>query len=66
MNLKHKDILNHIDDKLDRKIRNVKIRTLWDYMRNWTDIKYTKRIEYLMENFHLSYARIEQIVKEEE
>tara|TARA_Y100000593_G_scaffold94649_1_gene194877 strand:+ start:3671 stop:3871 length:201 start_codon:yes stop_codon:yes gene_type:complete len=66
MNLKHKDILNHIDDKLDRKIRNVKIRTLWDYMKNWTDIKYTKRIEYLMENFHLSYARIEQIVKEEE
>ena len=66
MNLKHKDILNHIDDKLDKKIRNVKIRTLWDYMKNWTDIKYTKRIEYLMENFHLSYARIEQIVKEEE
>ena len=64
--MKHKDILNLIDDKLDQKIRNVKIRTLWDYMKNWTDIGYVTRVQHLMDEFHLSYQRIEQIIKEEE
>lgn len=66
MNLKHKDILQHIDGKLDQKIRNIKIKTLWEYMTNWTDVKYRVKIERLMEQFHLSYKRIEQIIKEEE
>ena len=66
MKMKHPDILNLIDDKLDQKIRNVKIRTLWDYMKNWTDIGYGKRIEYLMDQYHLSYSHIETIIKQEE
>ena len=66
MKLKHPDILNLIDEKLDQKIRNVKIRATWDYMKNWTDIRYTARIQSLMDQFHLSYQRIEQIIKEEE
>ena len=61
--MKHKDILNLIDDKLDQKIRDEKIRILWDYMENWTEVKYVKRIEYLMDQFHLSYKRIEAIVR---
>ena len=64
--MKHPDILNLIDDKLDQKIRNVKIRTIWDYMKRWTDVRYTARIQRLMEEYHLSYQRIEQIIKEEE
>ena len=66
MKLKHPDILNLIDEKLDQKIRNVKIRATWDYMKNWTDIRYAARIQSLMDQFHLSYQRIEQIIKEEE
>ena len=64
--MKHPDILNLIDEKLDQKIRNVKIRATWDYMKNWTDISYTARIQSLMDQFHLSYQRIEAIIKEEE
>ena len=64
MDMKHKDILTMIDDKLEQKIRDEKIRTLWGYMKNWTDIKYKVRIQHLMEQFHLSYKRIEQIVRE--
>ena len=66
MKLKHPDILNLIDDRLDQKIRNVKIRTIWDVMKRWTDVGYTARIQHLMDEYHLSYQRIEQIIKEEE
>ena len=66
MKTKHPDILHMIDDKLDQKIRNVKIRTIWDVMKNWTSVGYTARIEHLMKEFHLSYKSIEAIIKEEE
>ena len=55
-------ILNLIDDKLDLKIRNVKIRTIWDVMKRWTEVGYTARIQHLMDEFHLSYSRIEDII----
>ena len=55
-----------IDEKLDQKIRNVKIKTAWEVMKRWTDVGYVKRIETLMEQFHLSYSRIESIIKEED
>jgi hypothetical protein len=64
--LKHKDILSAIDDKLEQKIRNVKIQTIWKTMKAWTDVPYTKRVEHLMKQFHLSYGRIENIIYEEE
>ena len=64
--LKHKDILEVIDGKLEQKIRNVKIKTIWDVMKAWTDVSYTKRVEHLMKEFHLSYGRIENIIYEEE
>ena len=35
-------------------------------MTTWTDIGYKKRIEALMEDYHLSYKRIEQIIREED
>ena len=55
-----------IDDKLDQKIRNVKVRTIWDVMKQWTDVGYTARIQHLMDEFHLSYSRIEDIINMEE
>jgi len=64
--LKHPDVLNLIDEKLDQKIRNVKIKTAWEIMKRWTDVGYVKRIEALMEEYHLSYSRIESVIKEEE
>jgi len=64
--LKHPDILNLIDEKLDQKIRNVKIKTAWEVMKRWTDVGYVKRVENLMEEYHLSYSRIESVIKEEE
>ena len=64
--MKHPDILNLIDDKLEQKIRNVKIRTIWDVMKGWTKITYKARIQHLMSEFHLSYKRIEAIIKEED
>ena len=55
-----------IDDKLDQKIRNVKIRATWDAMKLWSGIRYGERIHHLMQEYHLSYKRIESIIKEEE
>ena len=66
MKAKHPDILNLIDDKLEQKIRNVKIRTSWDVMSDWKHINYKQKIEYLMERYHLSLKRIESIIKEED
>tara|TARA_B100000315_G_C14570757_1_gene585349 strand:+ start:2435 stop:2635 length:201 start_codon:yes stop_codon:yes gene_type:complete len=66
MKTKHPDILNIIDDKLDMKIRNVKIQTSWHVMGHWTKLRYTEKIQALMDEFHLSYGRIEDIIQEEE
>ena len=64
--MKHPDILNLLDDMLEQKIRNVKIRTTWEVMKDWTSVRYTKRIELLMERYHLSYSHIETIIRQEE
>jgi len=64
--LKHPDVLSLIDEKLDQKIRNVKIKTAWEVMKRWTEVGYVKRVETLMEEYHLSYSRIESIIKEED
>ena len=39
---------------------------VWEVMKRWTDVGYVKRVETLMEQFHLSYSRIESIIKEED
>ena len=39
---------------------------VWEVMKRWTDVGYVKRIEALMEEYHLSYSRIESVIKEEE
>jgi hypothetical protein len=34
-------------------------------MKRWTDVGYVKRIETLMAEYHLSYSRIESVIREE-
>ena len=60
--MKHKDLLNLIDDKLDQKIRNIKIKTTWEVMSNWTGLRYKDKIQHLMKEYHLSFSRIEDII----
>ena len=60
----HKDILTLIDDKLDMKIRNIKIRTIYQAMDKWTDFTYREKMNYLSNEFHLSHSRIEDIIQE--
>ena len=63
--VKKKDILHLIDDKIDQKIRNEKIRVSWDVMGNFTKLKYTAKIHALMQEYHLSYGRIETIIQKD-
>jgi len=35
-------------------------------MKRWTEVGYVKRIESLMEEYHLSYSSIEKIIQEED
>ena len=66
MEFKHKHILELIDDKLEQKIRNIKIQTAWRVMSDLTDTKYKTKIKILMEQHHLSYSRIEDIINMED
>ena len=60
---KHPDLLNAIDDKIEMKIRNVKIQTYWHTMGRWTKLSYRQKIQFLMDEFHLSHSRIEDIIE---
>lgn len=48
--------------KLDEEVRNVQIVTAWDLLSHFTKLKYKEKIQYLMEQHHLSYSRIEDII----
>ena len=39
---------------------------VWEVMKRWTDVGYVKRVETLMEEYHLSYSRIVSVIKEED
>ena len=54
-----------IDDKIDQKIRNEKIRVSWDVLGNFTKLKYKEKIHTLMQEYHLSYSRIEDLIKKD-
>ena len=55
--------LNFIDDKIYQKIRDVKIQTTWVAMRTWTKLSYKAKIQVLMDEYHLGFKRIEDIIK---
>ena len=66
MGFKHKHILEYIDDKLDQKIRNVKIQTTWRVLSSMTDVSYKEKIHMLMKEYFLSFSRIEDIINMED
>ena len=48
--------------KLDEEVRNALIVNSWDLLSAFTKISYKEKIQYLMETYHLSYSRIEDII----
>ena len=48
--------------KIDEEVRNALIVNSWELLSAFTGIKYKDKIQYLMEQYHLSYSRIEDII----
>tara|TARA_R100001463_G_scaffold126719_1_gene184517 strand:+ start:294 stop:497 length:204 start_codon:yes stop_codon:yes gene_type:complete len=51
-------------DQVDMEIRNISIVTAWNIMSLFTDFNYEQKIDWLMNEYHLSDKRIEEIIKE--
>ena len=50
-------------DQVDTEIRNISIVTAWDIMTGMTELNYKEKIEWLMEEYHLSDKSIEKIIR---
>ena len=62
-----KPITERITDSLEMDIRDMKIKTQWDFMKNFKeDMSYNQRIKYLEREYSLSKSAIEQIVSKDE
>ena len=48
------------------EIRNSNIVTTWDVLKRWTKLSYQEKIQYLMDEYFLSYSRVEDIINMEE
>ena len=48
--------------KLDEEVRNALIVNSWELLTAFTKIERKEKIQYLMETYHLSYSRIEDII----
>ena len=55
---------NKLWDKLDIEIRNAKIVTTWDILKRWTKLGYKEKIHILMDEYYLSYSRVEDVIQE--
>ena len=53
---------NRLLQKLDEEVRNALIVNSWELLSEFTEIKYRQKVEYLMEQYHLSFSRIEDII----
>ena len=63
--MKHKGFnVDKLMDRLDIEIRNAKIVVSWDVMGNMTKLSYKQKVHALMEEYHLSYSRVEDIIQE--
>ena len=54
---------NKLMDQVDTEIRNISIVTAWDIMTGLTNMNYNQKIEWLMNEYHLSDKRIEEIIR---
>ena len=50
-------------DQVDTEIRNISIVTAWDIMTGMTELNYKEKIDWLMEEYHLSDKSIEKIIR---
>jgi len=63
--MKRKDYYaNKIKDKVSQEIRNAMIITSWDMLTLLTKMSYAEKIQYLIDEYHLSDKRIEQLIGE--
>jgi hypothetical protein len=60
-----KELSEFINEKLELEIRDAKIKTLWNYMKNFMeDWTYSDRISHLCNEFYLSSSAIERIIND--
>ena len=60
-----KPLIERITDSIELDIRDLKIKTIWEYMKNFKDMTYAERIAYLSREFNLSRKTIEKIISDE-
>ena len=54
---------NKLMDQVDIEIRNISIVTAWDILSGLTELNYNQKIEWLMNEYHLSDKAIEKILR---
>ena len=54
---------NKLMEQVDTEIRNISIVTAWDIMTGLTELSYKEKIDWLMNEYHLSDKRIEEILR---
>ena len=54
---------NKLMDQVDIEIRNISIVTAWDILSGLTELNYNQKIEWLMNEYHLSDKAIEKIIR---
>lgn len=61
-----KPTIERITESLEMDIRDMKIKTTWDYMKNFKkDMSYHQRLKYLTREFKLSSSAVEKIISED-
>ena len=55
---------NKLMNQVDTEIRNISIVTAWDIMTLLTELKYKEKIDWLVNEYHLSDKRIEEIIRQ--
>ena len=55
--------MNKLMDQVDIEIRNISIVTAWDILSGLTELNYNQKIEWLMNEYHLSDKAIEKIIR---
>ena len=59
-----KPLIERITESIELDIRDLKIKTIWEYMKNFVDMSYSNRIAYLSKEFSLSKKTIEKIISD--
>jgi len=53
---------DRVEKRIDEEVRNALIVNTWDLLTGFTEVKYKDKIQHLMDQHHLSYSRIEDII----